>query len=290
MYKLLVNKGTNYSKNRAELLLNYYKHVNNKFPKSTISKFYNCDIIKDYIQSHKWRNKKLLVTHFSKIISSTNNQTEDVRSSNLEIDLKKRLDFQALYCNKTYNISSRGGATVYKSSDIQILIEKHNNCNNVYFCYMIVQLCTSVRFNNLNHLYKNSKCVLSKLKCKCKRNNVCNPILPSCFQKLYFSHSKTGKFSTTIIPSALNCFLNIYRSQKPVDYYLYNKFIKDHISDCYTTHSLRKFVCNLSYLNDNRNVAWKSNSTTMHRFYLSENTKFCDLFSLFNNLPEIIHG
>ena len=282
-----IPESSKYLKTRSRLLEDYYQNCLKIDSVNVKNLFYSASNVKYFIQNHPWKNKRLLTTHFTAIINFTYNSSDDLTAPQININLKDRLEFSNILLKKSDYNKKSSGANILKLVHLQKLIEIHNHSKDINSCFMIVQTLTSIRFDNLKDI-NNSNCTLTNLQCLCSEESVCNPISETCFQKLKFSNSKTGPFEVIIIPQALGCFRRIQSLPKFNLYNgLYNKWIKEKINDEYSSHSCRKFLCNLSYVH--RNVAsWKS-LNTLKNYYMGNITQFCDLYYLIKSLDSISH-
>ena len=272
-----------YTKDRAKLTEDYIEFIERIDTFSLISNFYNVNNVKNYICKHKWTNKSLLTTHFSCILNTIHNHSDDVRDRAISVNLKQRLEFQEIIQKKDKAL--KNGAKPFKVSDLESLINSHNKNHNIYMCYCIIQLCTSIRYDNLNEIINPKACKVIYPNCLCKKNTTCNIIKETCFAKICFARSKTIAIDCYLIPTAIGCYNYIVKKNEKISYQKYSAWTK---SIGYNTNSMRKFICNFSTLNTSRNVCWKSQSV-MNKHYVGAHAKFSDIYNLMESLPSLLH-
>jgi len=253
-------------------------------------KVYNAENIKLYIKYHSWTNKSLLIVHMNSILNVLENTKTDVRSSISSINLKNRLDFKELLPNTSKKCCSY--INVFTIDNFIKLVNIHNSSigskHDVFSCFAILQAAMGLRFNNLDHLVQTSKIVIYQKNCqKCSKYSTSEHLTSACISQLKFKQSKTGSFSTYIIPNVLKCFEFVNSTNvSNLNYNLYSKFIK--VNFGMTSHCLRKFLPNICIANRNT-AAWR-NVNNLSKFYLADFTKYGELVNLMlNHMPEIKH-
>lgn len=209
-------------------------------------------------------------------------QSEDVRIPQIDCKLKDRADFQEFLIKKkptTNTISSSSkssGAIPLEAEYFVKMVELHKSSGcSTFVCLVILQCMTGLRFDNVNEIHGET-CEFVRSDCACLGVNLCNPIKNTCIGKLKFQRSKTGPIECLLLPQAIKCFQFIKKNQKTkISLQAYNKFIKENINCNYTSHSIRKFLVNLSF--SVRGSAWAS-KYNFDTFYKKSQTNYVDLY------------
>ena len=225
----------------------------------------------------------------SRIVEGVANEgNADARSPLVVCNLNQYADFKP-FCVSQPRTAAGAAAEPLTADDFAVWVRKHNEKGHGKLeCLSLLQTMLGVRFDNLVHLFDPKKYVVQMKNCSCQEFELCNPIKNSCFSHIKFSSSKTGPLSVVLIPEAIPCLGHVKKygvSDAPSNA-RYNQFLKQFSSSSITSHSLRKFTCNISFRV--RNTAWKG-AYNFDRFYKHENTQYCDIHFLLRQLEFVMH-
>ena len=102
----------------------------------------------------------------------------------------------------------------------------------------------------------------------------------SCFHQIRFDGSKNGKPLTSLMsPLILPCLKVLEQQASPANYTAYNSRLKKVAGADFSSHSLRKFIVNLNFV-DSRNVGGWKGTEVMKKHYLDECTVVADFHKL----------
>ena len=207
------------------------------------------------------------MSHFSRIVETVANESNsDARTPAIICDLKSYGDFREFMISQP-RTSKGAPAKPMSPEDLAHLVGLHNaQGHSKFLCMALAQAMTGVRYDNTQQLFDDKCYSLIEKNCDCDKTSLCNPIKNACISKIRFSKSKTGAFETFAIPQSLACinYLANLGPKEVVSNQAYNKFLSNNTSSSCTSHSIRKFTCNVSF--DVRNTGWKS-SYNFDKFY-----------------------
>ena len=241
---------------------------------------YDSEVVKNFIAAHRWKNKNLLLIHMSAILNSVYNSNHDLRSPQISINLKKRVDFQQFLPGK----SSKRTTTLLSNNEVLRLIQSHNDQkqHSPLHCFALLQLGLGIRFNNLEHLMSPKNHDIFYGSCdNCDfSGTLCGSVNADCMTKIKFRSSKVGaEITTYLIPQLHDCYYKISNLNGfSLKYGDYNNFLMATIGQNVRTHQLRKFLCNLCI--SHRNTGTWATEATMKNHYLAAHVQFFELYHL----------
>ena len=290
------NKKDGYWRKRVEICKQYYE-----FCKADSAKFYSAKNMLAFVQNHKDKTKDKLTTHVSEIIRNIcllqKDDLSDLASLPSSFNVKNRLDFQSVIRSKP-RVYRENKTVPFTSDHLKKLFISHKSsshkfCSNSlqelfshHIHRALLQLSLGIRYANTLDLHLSK--FVEKTCTNCSRSpNPCVVLTSQCFDKIFFPSSKTGSFSVIIIPQALDCYrllsrytCNSSENSTRIDA-SYTQFLKTFLYPELKKHDLRKYLCNLN-LNCHNTGNWK-HSSTMKRFYLSDDQKFIELYLLLSS-------
>ena len=86
------------------------------------SKFYSAGNIRIFVMNHASVNKKLLITHFNKIINTVYNSNDDLTIPNIQVNLQARSDFSELLPSKKSSNNKKVNGALPLTMDQLLLI------------------------------------------------------------------------------------------------------------------------------------------------------------------------
>ena len=267
---------TKYESNRAMIMTELAEFIISNFGKVLLEDYiYDAEVIKYFITEHRWKNKNLLLIHTSAILNQVSNMNTNLKTPQLDINLKNRLDFQDLLQPKKPKKPNQ----FLDFQGLKTLICDHNEGHNIYSCFAFLQLSLGIRFNNLSHLTSNLHFYTPSTCNLCNASEICGMTTDKCFGTITFKTSKTDKVITThLIPQAMECYQRILNlpSNFCLVYGQYNNYLKSVKIQDLKTHQLRKFLCNLCVAH--RNTGTWASEKTMKNHYLASHIQFFEFY------------
>ena len=273
-----------YYRFRTRLADRYFEFAIDKWqqtrpPTSFKKEFFSAANVHRFVTDHESKNKKLLLTHFNEILSSVHNADDDLSKQRIDVKLQERAEFRSFIPTKSQRSrNASSGATPLDEASFLKLVDSHNrNGHDPFLCGFMVQAALSLRFDNLSDVYRNGPFQRNSKICDCQELDVCSPVLKkSCFIQVVFHGSKNGKpIKSFLTPKVLGCFRLLERLESPLSYTGYNARLKEVVGHEFSSHSLRKLVVNLKFI-DARNVGGWQGHEVMRNHYLEDCTLVAD--------------